>query len=1179
MLTCMTPLATAISAGATILCGATPHSAIWQIGRFDDSPAEFALWPRDARRFKERFPQAPVFRIGENTPRDWPFIHPNRADTAWARDPLHRFTILFHLDAVPAGDPVLILGLYDLHERLPAVLHVEVNGREVFSRRLPKGAGQAYYGRTRHQSHRVAIPLGNTLRTGENTVHIWLTDGSWIAYDALALCVAPPLGRLPERPAARCTDFDAAFLPLHPDSARFEAWQAREIACSLREGWIVLTALGDAPRWIGPDVRDGMFDIEFDLFAPDAELRLGFVPEHGYGPAWQCRFASGFVELQDRRANLPGAGCMHVRIQHRPTRVMLRVERDGKTVSIEADRAPVHAARLEFRPAGPAARVAVTNVRWTVPIAVAPVRREGRIFLRVTAAAAPGPGRTPPVRITVACGDRKVFEGVRTIPCRADDSAAVLPAVLPPASTVGVTIESPPDAPRFIARRRIETEPAAAHIPDLPKDDLFVVKREDGHYAANKAWIVRFTADAGPDLLIDRASGEVWADGYLYRFAAGPVVTDPPVVRKTPDQIRIVLRGRQGRVSFVHTITLDGRDGKDGRLTENIEICNHGDEPVDLSDCRCGFLRTALRQGLPAPVLSEKRFIAAPLVHDPLTPEGRDEEFSITEILCEEGAWHSEQDPMPRAWSRDHGSEGWLVQDADRGVLVLKYNNRLLEWSLVGPASMERRTVLVFGGAGGRHGDPQELASIPAGGTFAFGTTVLIPYNGGPREGLYAFRRFMDAAGHGCPQGFDPPVHWNEIYDNKLWWGVGDTVENRRKFYRLEDILWEAQKAAEAHCEALYLDPGWDTRFGTHVWAADRLLDCAEFCQRMRKDYGLSVSLHTPMAQWQTSGGGGTDFPPEAWRMDEHGKRLHGKLCSCSKAYIEEETRRLLALCRAGVRYLMFDGSAPTGPCFDPDHGHPLPPSRSDHARALAVIAQNIHREFPDVIIEQHDQVTAGRPIAYCPHYFLHVPLDEGPRKQSWTERWGYEFMWNPMQDLLSGRARALYYYNLAYSLPMYLHIDLRPDNENCLTFWWYASTCRHLGIGGTHPDGRNWTAVRHAMALYRRLEAFFKRGAFYGLDEDVHVHTLGGLRDYRKPDEETAGLVFVLFNTTRRKMVRRVSFAFREVGLSGKEDWIRKTRWYGPAEAPAIDAQGGRFAVVLPPLSPAVIVFSPDVK
>ncbi|MFX1567688.1 MAG: hypothetical protein ACFFCV_04890 [Promethearchaeota archaeon] len=57
--------------------------------------------------------------------------------------------------------------------------------------------------------------------------------------------------------------------------------------------------------------------------------------------------------------------------------------------------------------------------------------------------------------------------------------------------------------------------------------------------------------------------------------------------------------------------------------------------------------------------------------------------------------------------------------------------------------------------------------------------------------------------------------------------------------------------------------------------------------------------------------------------------------------------------------------------------------------------------------------------------------------------------MWNPMQDLLSGRSTQLFEYNLAYSIPLYLHINENSDNDKMLQFWWYASLARHLGIGG----------------------------------------------------------------------------------------------------------------------------------
>ncbi|HDH07229.1 MAG TPA: hypothetical protein ENF87_02550 [Thermoproteales archaeon] len=82
------------------------------------------------------------------------------------------------------------------------------------------------------------------------------------------------------------------------------------------------------------------------------------------------------------------------------------------------------------------------------------------------------------------------------------------------------------------------------------------------------------------------------------------------------------------------------------------------------------------------------------------------------------------------------------------------------------------------------------------------------------------------------------------------------------------------------------------------------------------------------------------------------------------------------------------------------------------------------------------------------------------------------------MDGLLSRRALSLYYINLAYEIPIYLHIDLRKDNEDALMFWWYASTCRHLGVGGKHEDPKVWNAHKEAMKLYKK---FYTRGTFTG--------------------------------------------------------------------------------------------------
>jgi hypothetical protein len=141
--------------------------------------------------------------------------------------------------------------------------------------------------------------------------------------------------------------------------------------------------------------------------------------------------------------------------------------------------------------------------------------------------------------------------------------------------------------------------------------------------------------------------------------------------------------------------------------------------------------------------------------------------------------------------------------------------------------------------------------------------------------------------------------------------------------------------------------------------------------------------------------------------------------------------------------------------------------------------------------------------------------------------------MWKPMDDLLAGRSIALYYYNLAYSLPLYVHIDLRTDNAQALVFWWNASTCRHLGFGGTANDATVRTAHESAMKTYRRLKPFYSAGTFYGIDELTHVH--------RHPTLNAA--VVNCFNLETSPMNKKISFEPERFGLKpGRHYELRGT-------------------------------------
>jgi hypothetical protein len=210
-----------------------------------------------------------------------------------------------------------------------------------------------------------------------------------------------------------------------------------------------------------------------------------------------------------------------------------------------------------------------------------------------------------------------------------------------------------------------------------------------------------------------------------------------------------------------------------------------------------------------------------------------------------------------------------------------------------------------------------------------------------------------------------------------------------------------------------------------------------------------------------------------------------------------------------------------------------------DHARAQIELARRIHERHPRVLIEMHDAISGGVTQRHTPVYYKHgLP-------GSYDENWGFELMWQPMEDILSGRARSLYWYNLGCNVPLYLHIDLRDDNEHCLVLWWYASTCRHLGIGGTHADPRVVAAQKQAMQLYRRLDSFYKRGEFHGMHEEAHVHAL--------PAENA--FVVNLFNTSAEERIVEGSISVAAMGLD-------PDRWYICPKGGRFDRQAGTFAI-----------------
>jgi hypothetical protein len=632
--------------------------------------------------------------------------------------------------------------------------------------------------------------------------------------------------------------------------------------------------------------------------------------------------------------------------------------------------------------------------------------------------------------------------------------------------------------------------------------------------------------------LLHVPSGIALADGdYSYSFGR-PVFKDCQTTA-SPEGIRAVaLSGvaMEGQLAIHHEFSLSPDQPW---LEEQITLTNLGSNALDMTGGRGGFtLPLVMTQGGLSAPWSQFKLTAIPFRRDPGGHRTQYADFTLAQALTEPYSFErSGPAGHEMMVSPEYAAEAWAWTNGETGFLLLKYGQEGIVWSVVDRTSIASgQAALRWGGYGIHRWQPEHGAWLQPGESHRFGVTKLIAFKGGINEAYYTFREEMNGRGHGCPAGFDPPVHWNELYDNRLWWLPNDQQgdpEMRRKYYTLDDMKAEAAKAQAIGCEALYQDPGWDTRFASKIWDEARLGPYKAFTTMLQRDYGLKSSLHTPLSGWCDA----SSYPAEMYRMDRYGQRFawdhrrgfnSSPLCGASRQYIDETARRLKTLARDGAAYFMFDGNGYHGECWDPQHGHTVPARREEHIQGMCRLARMIHQEYPQVLMEMHspDPIYYGHGRAAADMEFSSA--------LGFDSVWAFELMWQPMDDLLSGRSVALYYYNLAYGLPLYIHIDLRTDNANALVFWWNASTCRHLGIGGTHPDPQVQQAHKAAMKTYRRLKPDFAAGTFYGLDEMTHLH--------RHPTQSSA--VINCFNLEDHAVERAVEIDPARYGLDPKSEY-----------------------------------------
>ena len=412
--------------------------------------------------------------------------------------------------------------------------------------------------------------------------------------------------------------------------------------------------------------------------------------------------------------------------------------------------------------------------------------------------------------------------------------------------------------------------------------------------------------------LRDVKSGRALADrDYAWPGGGFPKLQQTPAITHGEDgSSSISFRGRLGPIEVEQRFTLPVAEPD--VIFERISIRNPTDHPIDTAEFKCGFAKH-LRQGDRwAPDVADVQFCPVPYRRE---TDGGMREFPLREVAAHGmsyGGWFEPPVPTP-IW----GAEGWVWSYGTAALLVAKYNPDAMEWSLMEPVRRGSETVVRLGGAGRwKHGHPEGAARLGPGQSFHFGSTRLQVVEGGWKPAYYAYRRSLDRMHCWTPRGYDPPVHWNELFDNEYFFkcqplctlATYSNAANQKllqEFYTLDQMKAEAAKAKELGCQALYMDPGWDTGPSHHIWDAARLGSMESFVKLMREQYGLRVSL------WMGLGGMPPTFadpaacPAAAQVVNKDGKRT-GIHCFASPAFLRTKEKRLLELCRQGVAFMMF---------------------------------------------------------------------------------------------------------------------------------------------------------------------------------------------------------------------------------------------------------------------------------
>lgn len=428
--------------------------------------------------------------------------------------------------------------------------------------------------------------------------------------------------------------------------------------------------------------------------------------------------------------------------------------------------------------------------------------------------------------------------------------------------------------------------------------------------------------------------------------------------------------------------------------------------------------------------------------------------------------------------------EGVVVAKGDKGFAIAKQpSDREPVWVKI--SQVNNKLFLAAASISGNRGFCDKTALENGWHVIDFHPTQYLLYTGELEQGFYAYRKYMTSCGITMPTDYNPPTNYCIYYEcakmDKA--NVQLNAEEIKECHSMtKEVLYQmADTASSLNCDLLYLDQGWDTDFGSLIWDTDRLGDTKELTTEL-KSRGMDVGLLVPLHSSADS------YHDPFYTKDCNQNILNGDpwhkfgICPHNDAYSEIRLARLKKLADAGIRFFSYDFHN-YSKCHDPNHNHSIPLTPYEHAKSIFDSQRKVKQSCGNVLLESHDWLDAG--IYYYPIYMF----GEGHH-----ERWGFEYMWNPLEDYQAGRLQNLYYYNLAYEKPLYIHINLLGIGENAEVYWYFASTIRHFGIGNYSAlTSEKQELVKMASNIYAKLKKYYTAGDFRGINPLLHIHSITG--------------------------------------------------------------------------------------